>query len=149
MPEKEYCNVCDAIGGYCGMCGGSHWLLTKEELEQERAKFDKEKKMIKNLTPHAVHLETVDGQKITIQPETAPARASELIEELGTFDGVRLVRTVYGEVTGLPAPVEGTLLIVSLLVKSACAGTRTDLVSPADMIRDEAGRVVGCRALAV
>ena len=53
----------------------------------------------------------------------------------------------YGEVVDLPAPQVGVYYIVSRLVMSACPN-RQDLLVPNDLVRDEAGRVIGCRSLA-
>lgn len=46
----------------------------------------------------------------------------------------------------LPDPVPGTVHIVARVV-AAQAPERDDLVWPDDLIRDDQGRVVGCRAL--
>ena len=61
-------------------------------------------------------------------------------------DGTHLTRTVFGEPEGLPAYEEGTFYIVSQIVKSALP-YRTDLLVPAEMVRDAAGNVVGCKSL--
>lgn len=54
--------------------------------------------------------------------------------------------TSYGEVEGLPAPSNGTIYIVSSLVAARCVG-RTDVFIPNESVRDEQGRIVGCRSL--
>lgn len=54
--------------------------------------------------------------------------------------------TSYGEVEGLPAPSEGTIYIVSSLVASRCKD-RTDVFIPNESVRDDKGRIVGCRSL--
>ena len=66
----------------------------------------------------------------------------------GEVNGIALSRVTFGEVTGLPDPVEGTLYIVSALVRSALPA-RTDLASPGDLVRDAAGAVIGCKGLIV
>lgn len=100
--------------------------------------------MFVNLTPHPITL--VNGP--TIAPSGSVARCSSTSTEVGTHEGVTLVRTVFGAVTGLPEPTSGTVFIVSALVRTALPG-RTDLASPGDLVRDEAGNVVGCRNLIV
>jgi hypothetical protein len=56
-------------------------------------------------------------------------------------------RTIdYGEPIGLPAPVRGIVLVVSRPVADMLR--RADLVFPDDEVRDAAGRIVACRALA-
>jgi len=65
-----------------------------------------------------------------------------------TYSGVVLVRQKFGNVTGLPDAEEGFLLIVSALVKSALPDRR-DLVSPASLVRDDDGSIIGCRSLSL
>ena len=99
-----------------------------------------------NLTPHAIHIGA-----LTIPPSGTVARASEQYVDLDpiTVDGhevpIRLV--TYGDLTGLPEPQAGVAYIVSSIAAQAAAG-RTDVLVPTDPIRDEEGRIVGCRALA-
>ena len=49
-------------------------------------------------------------------------------------------------VTGLPEPQEGVIYLTSTLVAQAVPD-RTDVLVPADLRRDEAGRIIGCGAL--
>ena len=97
-----------------------------------------------NLTPHSVKLVTPEG--VVEFTSAGVARVSSTQEEIGRVVGTPLVRATFGEVTGLPEPVEGTLFIVSGMVRAALPG-RGDLVSPGDLVRDEAGAVVGCKSL--
>ena len=62
--------------------------------------------------------------------------------------GVPVVTTRPGPVTGLPAfeADEDAGYIVSSLVRLALPD-RIDLFSPADLVRDAAGAVIGCRSL--
>jgi len=99
-----------------------------------------------NLTPHEVRL--VVGDNTVVVPSSGVARVSTVTSSAGEFCGVPLARQVYGAVTGLPEPVEGTLLVVSALVRAALPG-RADLASPGDLVRDAAGAVIGCRSLVV
>jgi hypothetical protein len=55
-------------------------------------------------------------------------------------------RTVFGDPQGLPEFVAGTWYIVSQIVKSALPG-RTDLLVPAEVVRDASGNIIGCRSL--
>lgn len=54
--------------------------------------------------------------------------------------------TKFGEIKDLPALQDGVLYIVSRIVASA--SDRDDLVIPNDLVRDDDGQVIGCRALA-
>lgn len=73
----------------------------------------------------------------------------------GTFDDfvqgcpdgyLPLVLLALGEVTDLPDPEDGVILIVSRVVAQALP-SRRDLWFPHDMVRDEQGRITGARAL--
>ena len=72
----------------------------------------------------------------------------ERSEAAGEIDGVPLAVVAYGEVTGLPDPAPGVVVVVSAMVRAACPD-RADLASPGEPVRDEAGRVIGCRSLVV
>lgn len=96
-----------------------------------------------NLTPHPI---TIGG--LIIPPSGTVARVSVAHDDAGTHEGIPLVRGTYGEVSGLPAPQAGVLCIVSALVRCALPH-RTDLASPAKLVRDEQGRITGCEALEV
>jgi hypothetical protein len=104
--------------------------------------------MIKNMTPHDVNIVGLDGAVKKTYPSDGLIRLSTKTVEVGEDDGVLLTRTEFGEPEGLPELVPGTYLIVSQLVKSALP-ERTDLVVPAEMVRDENGRIVGCRSLGI
>ena len=93
-----------------------------------------------NLTPHAIRLN--DGR--VFEPSGSIARVSQSISE---FDENGIAIQSFGEVSGLPAPIEGTIYIVSAMVLGrAQAEGRNDVVAPATghpkCVRDEAGRIV-------
>jgi hypothetical protein len=67
---------------------------------------------------------------------------------VGEHDGLPLYQAEFGEVEGLPEPAEGVLYVVSMLVRQAVP-ERTDVASPGELVRDEQGRVIGCRGLNV
>lgn len=105
-----------------------------------------------NLTPHAVNIvDSSDSVTITIPASGNVARCSQTIDIIGniTLDSVSIPisSSSYGEVVDLPDPQDGIYYIVSRLVMSACPA-RQDLLVPNDLVRDEAGRVIGCRSLA-
>lgn len=80
-------------------------------------------------------------------PATAP-RVGVNHVPAGAVAGVPLFRAAFGEVYNLPAPVEGTIYIVSALVANA-APDRKDLATVLGGVKDTAGRVCGCVGLAV
>lgn len=63
-----------------------------------------------------------------------------------TFRRIRITSTTYGKVENLPAPAPGMAFVVSGMVASAVSG-RNDVFSPGPLVRDDAGRVVGCEGL--
>ncbi len=100
-----------------------------------------------NLTPHAIHL-VHENSETTIQPSGMVARCVETTTPLETIDGIDLVYCQYGDVEGLPDPLEGTIFIVSMLVRQRLTN-RKDIASPGELIRDENGNIMGCRNLIV
>lgn len=107
---------------------------------------------IRNLTPHAVTIVGEDGNVLRTFESEGIARASQTTAELGALDSIRLVRMEFGSPVGLPDPEEGVYLIVSLATANAAkqhGRSTSDLLLTADPVRDEQGRIIGCRALAV
>lgn len=105
-----------------------------------------------NLTPHDVNVVGNDNSvAITIPASGNVARCSQTIDIVGniTLDSVDIPisSSSYGEVVDLPDPQDNTYYIVSRLVMSACP-TRQDLLCPNDLVRNDAGQVIGCRSLA-
>ena len=98
---------------------------------------------ISNLTPHDINVVCGNGEVITYPKSGAVARCSSTTTKTGDINGIPCFSTQFGEVVGLPEQIEGTYLIVSLLVKSAC--NRADLLSPGELVRDSAGQPVGCK----
>jgi hypothetical protein len=71
-------------------------------------------------------------------------------------EGIPVVKTVFGDVAGIPEPQEGTTFVVSTLVLQALkesGAIRDDLVSPdtgnESVIRDDDGKIVGVRRFQV
>jgi hypothetical protein len=99
-----------------------------------------------NLTPHTVN-ETLTAR--VFPPSGTIARVSAVSTPEGELGGIPVFNTVYGAVEGLPAPQDGVALIVSAMVKDAAKGSRFDLVSPGDLVRDAAGVVIGCKGFKI
>lgn len=104
---------------------------------------------IKNLTPHAVNM-MLEDREIVFSPEGIVPRCSTSIERISDVevDGISIPITTstFGEVIGLPEKEDGVLLIVSALVANTCKD-RDDLVIPNEAVRDDAGRIIGCKSL--
>lgn len=108
-----------------------------------------------NLTPHAVGLVDDEGVLVVEYPSAGVARAAQHDSPAAAVvaDGVSIptVVSTYGELTGLPEFEPETMYIVSGLTVSAAreAGREvSDLLTPAQIVRDSEGRIVGCGAFA-
>ena len=103
-----------------------------------------------NLTPHAVTIIGENNMHLVIEPSGIVARVAAKTENVGsiTTDGftIQLTATVFGQVENLPAPEDGTVFIVSSLVASRVP-EREDVFIPNESVRDEKGRIIGCKSL--
>ncbi len=101
-----------------------------------------------NLTPHDVVLIISEERSVTFPSYAAvrpiPRVSSRTVSD-GDIDGFPLTRTEYGEVENLPEPKDGVWYIVSAMVAGRCPDRR-DLVIPNEAVRDEKGRIIGCRS---
>lgn len=103
--------------------------------------------MFINLTPHDLHI-ILDNETLTIPASGTVARVATKRRHLFTLAGVPIDRVTYGEVEGLPEPRGDDWLIVSAMT-AAAAPDRDDLLIPGELVRDEAGQIIGCRGLTV
>ncbi len=121
-----------------------------------------------NLTPHVINFiayynieivqdefgtsEYITEERIyPIEPSGTIARCKVERKEIDSFIfgwdiTIPLTKTRFGEVEGLPEPKEGVIYIVSNIVAQAVPH-RDDVFFPDDLVRDENGKVIGCRAL--
>jgi hypothetical protein len=101
-----------------------------------------------NLTPHVLNVHRPDGSVMDVAPSGQIARVASrsVLVEIDD-DGVEHFAVEYGEVTGLPAPQPGVLLVVSGMV--AAAAPRSDVRSPGDLVRGPDGQPAGCRGVKV
>jgi hypothetical protein len=100
-----------------------------------------------NLTPHPI---TVCG--LLVEPAEVSARCTqswedrEPVEVYGQTIPVRV--PAFGAVTGLPAPKDGILFVVSFPVaQKVWAEGRTDVYTVGDPVRDKDGKIVGSGCL--
>jgi hypothetical protein len=124
---------------------------------------------LRNLTPHEVTIRVGDDESptavVTLPPSGVVARAEELVREddpvtitIISDDGqslspihIPVIEVAYGAPVDLPDPEPGVGFVVSHITVEAArqAGrTTSDLYTTTDLVRDDAGRVVACRALA-
>jgi hypothetical protein len=128
-------------------------LILKSELSEQMKPAAK----LVNLTPHSVVL-MVEGGPVEVPPSGFVARAEERKELVGILGGkdvsIPLYRVSYGELGGLPRINTDTYYIVSSVAAQAIrAYLPKELVERfvvvTDPVRDEEGRVVGARGLAL
>lgn len=107
-----------------------------------------------NLTPHTINLVAEDGTQLLSLESQGVARVASNTEVVGYLQvgevAVLQTHTTFGEVEGLPDSAAGVGYIVSNMIISALAQQgirRTDLFTPGMQVRDDQGRVIGCRSL--
>lgn len=104
-----------------------------------------------NLTPHAIHIYAGDVLEcVRTIDSSGIARADYTQETLGNLDGIPLVRNEYGLPTDLPSYEDGVYYIVSQLTADAArrsGRTTEDLLLTGELVRDNDGCIIGCRAL--
>lgn len=101
--------------------------------------------ILKNCTPHSLNV-LVGEEVIDLAPTGIVPRCSQSEVTAGEVAGIPVTRQVFGEVIDLPEPEEGVFFVVSRMVAAACP-ERRDLLIPGALVRDDEGRVVGCRGL--
>jgi len=99
-----------------------------------------------NLTPHPVVVVS-DREVRRLEPSGQVLRLAETVENVGELDGIPLVRKTLRLEGELPPRQDGVYYVVSLAV-AQMAG-RPDFLVPDDLVRDEEGRVIGCRRFAI
>jgi hypothetical protein len=103
-------------------------------------------KEVKNYTPHDINI-ILDDCEIIIESEGI-ARCNEIIEKQGEVLDVEIIKKKFQGVEGLPEERDDTIYIVSLVVAQSCKD-RNDLVIPGEIVRDDAGKIIGCKNLAI
>ena len=105
---------------------------------------------IVNLTPHPIRFIGENGGVILTVESSGVARAAQTREMIGSADlgtnSIPINHCKYGAVEGLPDPENGVVYVVSALTAQAVPN-RSDVFITDDAVRDESGRVIGCKAL--
>ena len=133
-------------------CQGGIRPIRKISRAAEAARKEPIMATIKNLTPHTVFIVNEDGTVKATFPSEGIARASQIAEHAGELDGIELVSMRFGKTEDLPAPAEGVYYIVSAITANAAKAegrTTDDLVLTADTVRDDSGRIIGCKRFAL
>lgn len=94
-----------------------------------------------NLTAHTITEVTTQ----TVVPASGRiARVKASTTKVSNAGGIPIYRSTFGEIEGLPEPRKGITYIVSALCLNAIPSTRTDVVAPGSLQRDENRQPVGC-----
>lgn len=105
--------------------------------------------ILKNLTPNDINLILPNGEILIIPASGIVARVDSHVEQIGRIGAIPVIKTVFeldSSVTDLPDPQDGVILITSMSVAQVVTD-RTDVLVPADLRRDDAGRIIGAGAL--
>ena len=102
--------------------------------------------MIVNMTPHPVMIIDQTGNVVRRFESAGQIRLASQTVTREAIEGIPTTSTVFGQAVGLPEATAGTYYIVSQLVKSAMP-ERSDLLVPAEVVRDSDGRIIGCQSL--
>lgn len=94
-----------------------------------------------NLTAHTIN-EMTTGTKIP--PSGQIARVKQSTVKSAEHAHCPIYTSEFGDVEGLPDPVEGIIYIVSALTLNGVAASRVDVVSPGNIQRDENKQPLGC-----
>ena len=100
-----------------------------------------------NLTAHEINIRTAKGKFVNIPASGIIARVASETKVVDTLDGIPITSMVFGDVYGLPNPEPDTYYIASLMVAKAAG--RSDVLVPAETLRDGSGRICGCKSLGI
>lgn len=117
--------------------------MTKEEIMEKGVVVDGV--TLVNATPHPLNIVQTDGTVLTLEGSGVCPRceSNELVDR--AIGLIEVTRQTLGNVQGLPDPIPGVYFIVSRLVASATE--REDLLVPGQLVRDDQGKVIGCKGL--
>lgn len=105
---------------------------------------------IENRTPHEIRICDPDGSVLEVFPKSEePFRLEQKTIPAGKILGFAISSTQYSKAEpALPEYRRGIFYIVSQLIKTAYA-ERADLLVPAEIFRDAAGNIIGCKSLGI
>ena len=100
-----------------------------------------------NLTPHSITFISQEGAPVlVVKPSGIVARVTPTTTIVGEIEGIPVTATTFGEIEGLPDPETDKIFIVSSIVAGRVPD-RTDVFIPNESVRDNEGRIIGCRSL--
>lgn len=119
--------------------------MTKEEIMEKGIGIVIDGVTLVNATPHPLNIVQTDGTILTLASSGYIPRCSSTEIVDGSIGLINITKQTLGEVEGLPDPIPGAFYVVSRLVASAA--NRPDLLVPGSLIRDDQGKVIGCKGL--
>ncbi len=106
---------------------------------------------IVNLLGYNVSYYNYNGEE-TVFPagKGLPQKLTGTLTVVDTAEGINVIKFVYpsAEAIGIPKQTKDTFYIVSQQICQAYPD-RKDLVYPSNFVKDEAGKIVGCKMLVV
>lgn len=120
-------------------------------MERKKTKAGGEAIKLINLTSHKINILDFYEKPVAEIPSMGSARCSitRLPMASAKLNGhdIRIDRTVFGHVAGLPEPKNGVFYIVSKPVADAMKRERNDLLIVDQVVRKN-GKIIGCKSLA-
>lgn len=108
---------------------------------------EKEEREMENLTPHDITIVDGDCEEVkTIPASGKVARLEMSTKKIGELGEIPITTTITDGTVELPPLHDKKMYIVSRVVASALPD-RKDLLFPDQLVRDEDGRVIGCKSL--
>ncbi len=108
--------------------------------------------IINNLTPHEINIIDKDGKVVKTFPSDGEARATQDEVEIGTVEGIPIIKMTFGEPVGLPEPSDYVFYIVSVITANAArlsGRTTRDLFIPGKTVKNDKGQIIGCQSLCI
>lgn len=107
--------------------------------------------IIINTTPHPIQILDDKNEVLEVFPkgEFNIRISSSTVDAGFTVNNIKITTTEYGKVNGLPEWQPFVYYIVSAMVKCASWPNRTDLLVPAEQVRDDKGMIIGYRSLGI
>jgi len=99
-----------------------------------------------NMTPHEINL-FIEVGEINL-PSSGTIRLEEKINIIGNIGGVPIIEKKFFAAKKLPPEIDGVYYIVSLIVAQTYP-QRKDFLVIGETIRDENGRIAGCKSFAI
>jgi hypothetical protein len=103
-----------------------------------------------NGTPHELNIVKADGTMLNLPTSGTVWRVRQVTSHVAEFGGIDITRQDFeDDVVPDLFPGCSTRLIVSRIVAEAAAKEDVRLFFPGPAIRDELGRIIGCKGLSV